>query len=198
MLFYERGRDGLPLRWIEMVRHTLRSLGPAVLASRMVGDYVRELYAPAAQSSRRMLADSYAGARELATWIDRVRSAWDGVRVEHVESGGVDDVPELGRTLVLRALVRCDGLGVDDVEVQAAYGIVAEDDDIVEPTVVTMDRVGDAEDGLHRYETKLHLRRTGSYGYTVRVFPNHELLASTAELGLIAVPEGPTVPLTLP
>ncbi|MFL6241007.1 MAG: alpha-glucan family phosphorylase [Actinomycetes bacterium] len=198
MLFYERGRDGLPLRWIEMVRHTLRSLGPDVLASRMVSDYVRELYAPAAESSRRMLADGYAGARELSEWVDGVRASWHGVRVEHVESTGVDDVPELGQTLVLRALVRSDGLSVDDLEVQAAYGIVVGDDDIIDPTVVSMDRVGDAEDGLHRYETKLHLRRTGSYGYAVRVFPSHPLLASTAELGLIAVPEGSSVPLTLP
>jgi starch phosphorylase len=145
-----------------------------------------------------MASDSYAGARELSAWIDGVRSAWPDVRIEHVESAGVDDVPELGQTLVLRALVRSDGLGADDVEVQALYGIVAEDDDIVEPTVLVMDRVGDAEDGLHRYETKLHLRRTGSYGYTVRVFPTHPLLASTAELGLIAVPEASSVPLTLP
>ena len=33
-------------RWIEMVRHTLQTLGPEVLASRMVRDYVLGLYAP--------------------------------------------------------------------------------------------------------------------------------------------------------
>jgi starch phosphorylase len=197
-LFYERGRDGLPVRWIEMVRHTLRSLGPEVLASRMVGDYVRDLYIPAAQSSARIAANGYAGARELAVWIERVRASWSEVRVEHVESTGVDDVPELGQTLVLRALVRCNGLGPDDVEVQAAYGLVAGDDEIVDPMVVAMGRVGEAEGGLHRYETKLDLRRTGSYGYTVRVFPKHPLLASTAELGLIATPDGSSVPLTMP
>src|SRR3954470_14873669 len=197
-LFYDRGRDGLPVRWIEMVRHTLRSLGPEVLASRMVSDYVRELYFPAALSSRRIAADSYAGARELSGWIERVRGTWSDVRIEHVESAGVDDIPELGQTLVLRALIACDGLDADEVEVEAAYGIVSEDDDISDPTVISMDRVGDAENGLHRYETKLHLRRTGSYGYAVRVFPKHELLASTAELGLIAVPEPSSVPLTLP
>jgi starch phosphorylase len=180
-----------------MVRHTLRSLGPDVLASRMVADYVTTLYAPAAQSAQRMSADSYAGARALSAWVDRVRQAWPGVHIDHVESVGVDDVPELGQTLVLRAVVRSEGLGADDIEVQAAYGVVAEDDDIVEPTVVAMDRVGDT-DGSQRYETKLDLRRTGSYGYAVRAFPKHPLLASTAELGLIAVPEPSSVPLTLP
>ncbi|MGH3372775.1 MAG: alpha-glucan family phosphorylase, partial [Nocardioidaceae bacterium] len=46
--FYDVDGEGVPIRWIEMVRHTLKSLGPKVLASRMVRDYVRGLYAPAA------------------------------------------------------------------------------------------------------------------------------------------------------
>ena len=45
-LFYDRDADGLPARWIEMVRHTLQTLGPQVLATRMVRDYVLGLYAP--------------------------------------------------------------------------------------------------------------------------------------------------------
>ena len=51
--FYERDDQGVPPRWIEMVRHTLQTLGPKVLASRMVRDYVEHYYLPAAQSLRR-------------------------------------------------------------------------------------------------------------------------------------------------
>src|SRR5436305_5791685 len=94
--FYDVDRDRLPRRWIEMVRHTLQSLGPQVLASRMVRDYVVKLYAPAAASSRSMATEGYAGARELAAWTARVRSAWPRVRVSHVESSGVAGAPELG------------------------------------------------------------------------------------------------------
>ena len=59
--FYDLGDDGVPTRWLEMVRHTLKSLGPKVLATRMVRDYVRELYAPAAANAR-LLNSDYAGA----------------------------------------------------------------------------------------------------------------------------------------
>src|SRR3712207_9526958 len=48
--FYETDRDGVPSRWVEMVRHTLRETGPRVLATRMVRDYVQQLYVPAARS----------------------------------------------------------------------------------------------------------------------------------------------------
>ncbi len=75
-----------------MVRHTLKSLGPKVLATRMVRDYVGQLYTPAAAASR-ALNDDYAGASELAAWKHRVRAAWPAVRVDHVESCGVGRRP---------------------------------------------------------------------------------------------------------
>ena len=39
------------------------------------------------------------------------------------------------------------------------------------------------------YEGPLTLSRTGPFGYTVRILPAHPLLASGAELGLVALPE---------
>ena len=63
--FYDVDGEGVPIRWIEMVRHTLKSLGPKVLSTRMLREYVEKLYAPAALSSRWM-NESYEGAAELA------------------------------------------------------------------------------------------------------------------------------------
>ena len=94
--FYDVDEQGVPTRWIEMLRHTLKSLGPKVLATRQVRDYVRELYAPAAHTSRALNSD-YTGARELAQWKQHVRGAWGSVRVEHVDSEGVGDAAEVGR-----------------------------------------------------------------------------------------------------
>ena len=108
--FYETGRDGVPARWVEMVRHTLRETGPKVQATRMVRDYVRALYVPAAGSARVMAADDYAPAREEASWRTHLLQNWDGVRVAHVEATGAGDTPEIGSTLALRAEVELPGL----------------------------------------------------------------------------------------
>ena len=42
--------------------------------------------------------------------------------------------------------------------------------------------------GRHSFEGPLTLDRTGAFGYTVRVLPSHPLLATPAELGLVAYP----------
>ena len=102
-LFYDAAGDGVPHGWIEMMRHALRSLGPLVRADRMVGDYVTNLYAPAARSSRALAADGNRPARDLAAWKDRVRRAWGSVRIEHVEADGAE--PSLGAVLDVRVTV---------------------------------------------------------------------------------------------
>lgn len=184
--FYERGRSGLPDRWIEMVRRTLSLLGPKVLAGRMVREYVERLYAPAAHAHRAMDPDS---ARALAGWKARVRAAWHGVTVDHVETSVASATAELGATLGLRVRVGLGGLKPEDVEVQAVSGRVDEEDRITDAAAVPLKPVGAAdEEGRWVYEGPLALDRTGPFGYTVRILPGHRLLASGAELGLVTVP----------
>jgi starch phosphorylase len=185
--FYDIDGMKLPRRWIEMVRHTLQSLGPQVLASRMVRDYVVQLYSPASEASQALARDGYAGARELAAWTERVRAAWPKVRVSHVESSGVADAPELGQQLEVRAVVELGELSPDEVVVQAAYGVVDEHDEIHEPELVDMRRAEQHGDGSWRYDASLPLDTRGAFGYTVRVLPQHANLASPADLGLVAI-----------
>jgi starch phosphorylase len=186
--FYGRGSSGVPARWVEMVRHTLKSLGPQVLATRMVRDYVRGLYAPAASSSARLAADGHRAARELAGWRSRVVAGWPAVRVEHVESIGVGDTPELGSQLSLRAQVDLGELEPSDVDVQAAFGRADDENGLHEVQTVSMSYAGDGDgSGLHWYAGVVPLELTGGFGYTVRVLPRHDLLPTPADVGVVAV-----------
>ncbi|QXQ99534.1 alpha-glucan family phosphorylase [Streptomyces sp. WY228] len=187
--FYDRGAQGLPDRWIEMVRSTLVNLGPRVLAGRMVREYTERLYAPAARARRALEPGA---ARELARWKAGVRAAWPDVAVDHVES--VTDTAaggsaELGATLALRARIALGGLEPDDVEVQVVAGRVDSGDAIADAQTFPLKPAGgqDLEDRW-LYEGPLALDRTGPYGYTVRVLPAHPLLATSAEMGLVALP----------
>lgn len=186
--FYERGQSGLPERWIEMVRRTLSLLGPQVLAGRMVREYVQRLYVPAAHAHRAM---DPGAARALAAWKARVRGAWHGVTVDHVETSVTTATAELGTTLALRVRVGLGGLEPEDVEVQVVSGRVDEEDRITDAAAVPLKPVGPLEqEGRWLYEGPLTLDRMGPFGYTVRILPSHRMLVSKAELGLVAVPSG--------
>jgi starch phosphorylase len=185
--FYRVDGDPLPSRWLEMVRHTLKSLGPKVLASRMVRDYVGELYSPAASASRRIVGD-VAAAGELAGWKAKVRAAWPQVRIEHVESSGVSDAPALGQTLTVRVFATLGSLTPADVEVQVVHGRVAGDDELRDASTARLAHAEEYDGGRHRFEADIPLDHTGPFGYTVRILPHHDLLATPADVGVIAWP----------
>jgi glycogen phosphorylase len=188
-LFYDTDTDGVPNGWIEMVRHSLRSLGPLVRADRMVDDYVTHLYTPAAEASRALAADKFGAARGLAAWKQRIRENWSGVRIEHVEADGAE--PSLGAVLNVRVTAALGELNPADVSVEVVYGRPGEDEEIIEPSYAMLTVDGAAQGSLTRFSGTVELGRPGPFGYTVRVLPRHPLLASRGELGLAAYPDAP-------
>ncbi|TXR55315.1 alpha-glucan family phosphorylase [Quadrisphaera setariae] len=183
--FYDRDADGLPGRWLEMVKHTLATLAPKVQATRMVQDYVNTLYVPAATSGAALAAGDFAGARDLAAWKGRVRATWGGVRVDHVESGGVSDSPEVGDEVRVAAYVTLGQLSPSDVEVQVVHGRVDVDDELLETSTAPLALEESYEEGRHLFSGTVVLRRSGAFGYTVRVLPRHGAQASSAETALV-------------
>jgi glycogen phosphorylase len=207
-LFYDRDADGIPQGWVERIRHTFRSLGPKVPAERMVRQYVTELYVPAAAASRDLAGAELAGpgafgpARELAAWKQRVVRAWPQLRIEHVEAEAAGQA--LGSALAVRVSVALGELTQDDVMVEVVYGRPDDADEIISPSYAALTAEppgaaavfpggvpGPAGGSLARFSGEVPLDQPGPFGYTVRVLPNHPLLDSRAELGLVTYPQAP-------
>lgn len=181
-MFYERNTDGVPGKWMSMVRHTLATLGPRVQASRMIREYVDNHYAPAARSMRAMTADDFRGAREIADYRARLQAAWTWVKVSDTEMSVDDGTPLLGGQVTVRARVDLAGLDPSDVDVEVVVGRV-DDSDVLHDFV--SESMHPTADG--RYEATVTLPHAGPAGYTVRVLPRHPLLSGPAELGKVVL-----------
>ncbi|POH61294.1 DUF3417 domain-containing protein [Arthrobacter glacialis] len=178
--------DGaLPAHWISMIKHTLAHLGPAVSANRMVAEYVQRLYQPAAEAGRLARANDYAATKEFAAWIDNVRPAWGGVHIEHVESNGLNDEPQIGESLQVRAHITLGQLRPEDVNVTVVYGTASDSDELTATRSLSLDSVQEYGPGRYQFTTELVIDRSGNFGYGVQILPKHGALANPAELGLI-------------
>ena len=184
--FYDRDAEGLPRRWLRSIRHTLSTLSPELSADRMVREYVERLYVPAAEAHRVIAQQDHVPAKHLSAWKRRVAAEWPRVSVAHVESGGVES-PQLGDELEVRAYIELAGLTPDDVLVEVVHGRARNGDDLVDVQRQRLELVGHELGQPATFAGTVRLSRSGSFGYTVRVTPRHELLASPAELGLVAV-----------
>jgi starch phosphorylase len=183
--FYER-EGGVPVAWLDMVRHTMTDLGQKATSDRMVRDYVQRLYVPSAAHDVALRADGFAEAKAVAAFVSRVKDAWPRVSIAGVDSSGIPAQAQAGDTLEVSAAVRLDGLSPDDVAVELAYGRTDEDDALArDHAVQRLQPAGPAVDGVTTFTGTLPLAVTGTFGYTVRVVPAHPQLVSPVELGLV-------------
>ena len=185
--FYDRDADGLPREWLQWVRRSLVDLSPMVTSTRMLRDYVEGYYRPADEGARRVTASPKV-AQEYVQWTKRVQEGWDSIQLSNLMCNG-EAAPNAGETLAgdpirLSVDVNLGDLTGKDVLVQAIIGISDPEnpEELVQPSLIF-----DMKDssGKGRYEVEIGSDVPGEFGYTIRVVPNHELLVSPAELGLV-------------
>ncbi|MEP7202675.1 MAG: alpha-glucan family phosphorylase, partial [Ilumatobacteraceae bacterium] len=179
-LFYDRDIDGIPVEWINKMKHNWCSLGPFVTAARMVREYTSQLYEPAAASSAILLADNAARGKALAHWKRRVNQAWPEVKVVDLD---VDtSAAHEGDQRSVRAHVEVGELDVGEITVQALHGAIDSAGSYISiPATITLQPTGEGG-----FEGTYEVGEAGPYGVTVRAIPHHTDLISPMEMGLVA------------
>ena len=186
-LYYDRGGDRFPRQWVARIKDSLSTLGPRVQASRMVREYVTQMYEPMAKRADTLSARGYAKAKDLAAWKRRVHEAWGSVAVVSVDIDAGTLVTDLGATMNATAEVVLGELTPGEVSVELLHGPVTASDDLASWQVVRMALAGPSETpGVDVWKGSFALDVAGRHGFTVRVIPCHADLPEPAELGLEA------------
>ncbi|MBN1917665.1 MAG: alpha-glucan family phosphorylase [Verrucomicrobia bacterium] len=183
-MFYDRGADDLPRRWIDRMKSAMRTICSVFNTNRMVHEYVERSYVPAAKRYERLRDKDLAKARALAGYVEAARSEWPKLRIETVETDSVEELP-VGSDLKVRARVRLGALAPDDVAVQIYEGLLDQDGNITDAEIVPMMPDKDGGDGVREFVGSIVCRTSGQHGFSVRIIPKHEDLASPFSTGLI-------------
>jgi starch phosphorylase len=197
-LFYTRSADNLPRAWIHRVKNSIKWIAPQFNTSRMVAEYTRKFYNPAAARWRYLTASAMARARALSMWKSNLRNNWHDLVIKDVslqfasDEGQTGEVNpkqpqvEVGSELKISALIRLGRLTPEDVAVEIYYGTVDSWGTIKNgsPTRMTYDKPG-AETGEHLYAGSIPCRSSGQHGFAIRVLPRNDDMVDPYEPGLI-------------
>ncbi|HEY9075351.1 MAG TPA: alpha-glucan family phosphorylase [Anaerolineaceae bacterium] len=183
--FYERGKDGLPRRWIEMMKASIQHLCSNFNTHRMVGEYVEKFYLPAAASFEALAENKMARARALAAWKTRIQQNWSQVRVESVDTGAFTTL-KIGSQFTVRAEVHLGELTPDDVSVELHIGSLDANNEIIDAHNFAMLPVKSSRERTYLYEiSPTACCTSGLHGYTIRVLPRHPDLVTPFLPGMI-------------
>ena len=196
-LYYDRDDSGCPRDWVQRSKRAMISVIPRFNMRRVLYDYTRGLYVPAAAHYRRLAADGFTGARTLTEWKQRVRAAWSKVSLKLL-SDTARDLPR-GERLRLRVAAALNGLAPADVQVEFAGWRLLPEADLSPPPLSSYGQT--ARDGLWQaaltatdeqdadgatiFALDVEPPECGQFRTELRIYPWHELLSHPYELGLM-------------
>ncbi len=195
-LYYARNGGGFSSEWVRRCKHAMASVIPHFNMGRVVQDYARGLYYPAASHHQRIMQGGQEAVAAFAGWKQRIRERWGGVHLRRL-SEPPRELPRGGQ-LNVRVAAALNGLGERDVRVEflarrvlpqsrselpALSSFRSEPDDAWR---VALRATGEIDsDGSHIYELQARPPASGQFAYEIRIHPTHDLLAHPMELGLL-------------
>ncbi len=171
--FFTRDKDGVPTRWMAMVRECLRTIPPAFNTDRMVGDYLEQAYARLSKNPARLGGDNRPALRSLVQERHRIKRGFADVRIQSIEVGELSGI-RVGDPLDVRVEVELGSLQPEDVVVELVVGHSNRSGDLDRRKTVPLERSRSSSSSPYVFEGSHETDRSGTFAYGVRVRPNPE------------------------
>jgi starch phosphorylase len=185
-LFYSKGEDQLPRKWIAKVKNSMKKLGPFFNTHRMVQEYFAKYYRESYEKRVLLLDKKWMEGKKLTAWKEKIKDNWSNVKVINIDTNGNSKRLFVGQEFPVKAEIDLGILTPEDVEVQIYYGpIENEDNPMHNSTVVMESEEQKSKSGHFNYSGSVICQRSGHQGFTIRIVPKHSLLINPFELDVV-------------
>ncbi len=185
-LFYDRDEKGIPNAWIKHVKKTIAEIAPDFTSSRMLDDYIVRYYRRLAESTKKIAANDYLKAREIATWKKKIRHNWDKLEVVALNfSDPIKDPLILGERYYGELVLDLNKLGDTNVSVEMVINEIDTEGQMHVVEVIELQLMRLAEEHIASYAIDLTAPRPGNFNYGFRVFPKSSDLPYRQSFGLV-------------
>ncbi|MCF8267771.1 MAG: alpha-glucan family phosphorylase [Ignavibacteriales bacterium] len=184
-LFYERRDDGLPRKWIDMMKASMKNLGPVYNTNRMVKEYFEHFYLKAYDRRKFLMQNQWSKAKEFTDWKLNLVANWEKIYFQKIVTAGSSEDLTVGSSFKLETEVNLGVLTPDDVDVQIYYGKMDDKNNPNANSFSSLKYSGNSNGNVFSYKGNVVCTSTGNFGYTLRIIPKHPLLNNPFELRLI-------------
>ncbi len=183
-LFYDRGRNNIPRKWIDLMKNSMVEICPVFNSNRMVREYTERFYIPAIKKYQTLFKNNQKKTRELSAWKTHLFNNWQNIRFIQISENGARQ-HQVGSKIDIEAKICLGNLKPEDISVEIYHGYVDTNDEIVNGLIEVMTCVEQNEDEVYTFSGSFPCLASGLYGYTVRIIPKSENLTYRHETGLI-------------
>ncbi len=183
--FYNRDKNGMPTKWIELMKNSIITTGGKYSTSRMLVDYTKDYYIPLCKLTKKYYSD-IDNVASFNAWKKELYTNWKDVKIRQTENDLDNITIDAGNKIEVGCEIELPNIDVNNVTVEVYYGKILENGIVENVSITPMTLTEEDEEARKYYFTaKIELTTGGNYGYTFRVMPKHEMILEPANLDLI-------------
>lgn len=182
-MYYDRGPDGLPHRWIDFMKNNIMTVCPFFDSGRQVEEYTEKFYVPAGANMDLFSKNKFKNTQDLVSWKLYVEKNWHKVKMVKINFPQLSNVKK-GDSFKVGVTIDIDGLKPNDLIVSIYRGVLDSEGKIIEGKDLPM-KVVSSDGSLHNYELNLVNDTAGVIGYSVRAMATHPNLINRFHLSKI-------------
>ncbi|MEZ4526270.1 MAG: alpha-glucan family phosphorylase [Desulfobacterales bacterium] len=172
--FYDRKNGDIPVRWLKMMKESMKMGMRMFCSHRMVAEYNERFYKPAKERLRHLVTGNAKDAAALAKQRERLGRLWKDIRIDYPERQSEGPF-RVGESFQVTSIVNLGELRPDDVEVELYYGVLRSVEELSRSEVQTMTMLEAHGSGIYLYACDIACRVSGRYGFTTRVIPKGDV-----------------------
>jgi len=169
--FYDRKNGDLPVCWLKKMKAAMKMAMGQFCSLRMVTEYKKLFYAPAAENYNRLVSDNFRQAGLLSAQLKRLKALWPQIRIEAPERDR-RGAYRVGDSMQVQAKIHLGEIKPEEVDVELYYGVFKDLDSLAESRVEPMGVSAELGDNSYQYSCALNCEHSGRFGFSVRVVPN--------------------------
>lgn len=175
--FYNnRTPQGVPERWVRVMKNSIISVIRHFNTHRMVRDYAELYYRPAAEKYFLLGGSAAAGAKELAAWKKDLPARFSSLHIRSVTLQGlVDENLNVGDAITVTVEIDPGRMTKEELKVEMVIvpegGVEGDLSEFIVPCAAAQE-----SEGRLRYSTTWTASKPGKFSYGVRVLPTHPRL----------------------
>ncbi len=183
-VYYEKDKNGLSKKWLELMKNSIITTGGKYSTARMLVDYTNNLYIPLCNLTNKYYTD-VDNVAAYNSWKKDLFMNWKDIKL--IQVNNLDNITiDAGNNIEVACEVELPNIDVENITVEVYYGRILENG-VVENVSITPMKLQDQDEESKKYyfTSKIELTTGGNYGYTFRVMPKHEMLLEPANLDLV-------------
>ena len=182
--YYDKDKDGISKKWIEIMKNSIITTGGKYSTARMLVDYCNNLYMPLCHLTKEYYEDLN-NVTAFNTWKNDLYINWKDIKI--TQENNLDNITiDAGNCIEVNAEVYLPNISIENVSVETYYGKILVNGIEEDVSIIPMELVDeDEEERKYYFSAKIKLTTGGNYGYTFRVMPKHEMLLEPSNLNLV-------------